>query len=78
MLLFVIIMFWIELFLICVFAYRYSSLSDSYISKKKEWVRIKNELSMVEYCVRCYREGENPYTVLREIEDILRKEEDNQ
>lgn len=31
----------------------------------------RNKLSMVEYYYRNYKEGENPYTVLRKLGDLL-------
>ena len=32
----------------------------------------KSKISMIEYQYRNFREGENPYTVMRKISDILK------
>lgn len=50
-------------------------LDRALIEKNKEYTFVKNRLSMIEYYHRNYKEGKNPFTVLRDISNILYKEE---
>ena len=40
-------------------------------SVKKEAEALRGKISMIEYYHRNYREGENPYTMMRKIADVL-------
>ena len=55
---------------------KYHKLSRKFIDKNKEYTRIKTRLSMIEYYHRNYKEGMNPFTVLRDITNTLDSEED--
>lgn len=47
---------------------------EAYI--KKEFEKIRGKLSMIEYYHRNYREGKNPFTMLRKMADVLQGYED--
>jgi hypothetical protein len=38
---------------------------------KKEAEALRGKISMVEYYHRNYKEGKNPYTMMRKIDDVL-------
>ena len=54
---------------------KYNKLTRKYIDKCKDCTRIKNKISMIEYFHRDFKEGKNPYTVLRDIKSILDSED---
>ena len=61
------------LFTICVtLIYKYIKLKTEYELDKSDMLNHKNKVSMVEYMYRQFREGENPYTVLRNISNVLK------
>jgi len=51
-------------------------LYEQLISKNKEFTHVKNRLCMIEHHHRNYKEGMNPFTVLRDISNTLYEEED--
>ena len=54
---------------------KYKKLYKQLIDKNKEFTQIKNRLSMIEYYHRNYKEGKNPFTVLRDISNTLYEED---
>lgn len=54
-----------------VLLYKYIELQSMYYMERSEYLHKSNQLSMVEYHYRNFREGKNPYTVFRDIGDIL-------
>lgn len=50
---------------------KYKKLYNQLIDKNKEFTQVKNKLSMIEYYHRNYKEGKNPFTVLRDISNTL-------
>ena len=54
---------------------KYKKLYNQLIDKNKEFTHVKNRLSMIEYYHRNYKEGKNPFTVLRDISNTLYEED---
>lgn len=54
---------------------KYIKLYKQLIDKNKEFTQVKNRLSMIEYYHRNYKEGKNPFTVLRDISNTLYEED---
>lgn len=54
---------------------KYKKLYKQLIDKNKEFTQVKNKLSMIEYYHRNYKEGKNPFTVLRDISNTLYEED---
>lgn len=54
---------------------KYKKLYNQLIDKNKEFTQVKNKLSMIEYYHRNYKEGKNPFTVLRDISNTLYEED---
>lgn len=54
---------------------KYKKLYKQLIDKNKEFTQVKNRLSMIEYYHRNYKEGKNPFTVLRDISNTLYEED---
>lgn len=54
-----------------VLLYKYIELQSMYYMERSEYLHKSNQLSMIEYHYRNFREGKNPYTVFRDIGDIL-------
>lgn len=54
---------------------KYKKLYKQLIDKNKEFTHAKNRLSMIEYYHRNYKEGKNPFTVLRDISNTLYEED---
>lgn len=57
---------------------KYIKLDKAYIKDNKEFIQAKSKLSMVEYHYRNYKEGKNPFTVLRDISVTLSEEDINE
>lgn len=55
---------------------KYKKLYKQLIDKNKEFTYVKNRLSMIEYYHRNYKEGKNPFTVLRDISNTLYEEDE--
>lgn len=55
---------------------KYKKLYNQLIDKNKEFTHVKNRLSMIEYYHRNYKEGKNPFTVLRDISNTLYEEDE--
>lgn len=51
--------------------YKYRNLLGKYNSSKKYFLQKANQVSMIEYHYRNYKEGTNAFTVLRNIGEIL-------
>lgn len=70
----------IELLMILIIIIFFNSLKNKEIEKlRKEkclWISNKAKLSMISMRVRSYKEGENIFTVMRDIQEILRKEDE--
>ena len=45
------------------------------VNNNKEYIHVKARLSMMEYYYRNYKEGMNPFTVLRDIGNTLDEED---
>lgn len=54
-----------------VLLHKYRKLLDKYHMHKRDYLRRSNQMSMVEYQYRNYKEGVNAFTVLRDIGEIL-------
>ena len=50
---------------------KYRGLINQYNEKSRECLCKSNKLSMVEYHYRNYKEGKNPFTVLRDVGEVL-------
>lgn len=61
----------ILIIILLVIVKKYLYYKSKYKIEKKMNLYYKNKLSMLEYHFRNYREGKNPYTILRNIGDIL-------
>lgn len=57
--------------IICVLLYWMLYYKSELYAQKDMFLYYKNKMSMVEYQFRNYREGKNPFTVLRGIGDIV-------
>lgn len=57
---------------------KFHKLNDKLIQKNKEYTIVKTKLSMIEYHHRNYKEGMNPFTVLRNISNTLYEEESDE
>lgn len=51
---------------------------DELREEKGQWLGAKSKLSLIEAKAREFREGKNIFTVMRDIQDIVWKEEDNE
>lgn len=51
--------------------FKHNATKNELASTKKEVEKLRGKISMLEYYYRNYREGENPYTVLRKMGDVL-------
>lgn len=49
----------------------YIRLYNEFYEQKDLYFHYKNKISMIEYHLRKYKEGENAYTVLRRITDVI-------
>lgn len=54
-----------------VLLYKYNKLQSTYYMEKGDYLHKSNQISMIEYHYRNFKEGKNPYTVFRNIGDIL-------
>ncbi len=59
---------------ILVFKYKYEKLQDELYTLKRDGYRNNNKYSMIEYYIRGYKEGNNAYTTMRDIQNIIYKE----
>ena len=76
MIIFLIIVF-IILLAIIFFQHRcIMELQDKLDDSMQENIDYKQRISMILYHIRAYREGTNGFTILRKIEDIVKKFED--
>lgn len=57
--------------IICVLLYWMTYYKSELYAQRDLFLYYKNKMSMVEYQFRNYREGKNPFTVLRDIGDIV-------
>lgn len=57
--------------IICVLLYWMNYYKSEFYSQQDMFLYYKNKMSMVEYQFRNYKEGKNPFTVLRSIGDIV-------
>ena len=48
------------------------------LKEKREWVSAKSKLSMIESKMKDYKEGKNAFTVLRDIQEVLWKDDDDE
>lgn len=61
------------LIIILVKYYRKSKRKEQILlEEKKDWLSNKSKLSMIEVKLREYKEGANIFTVMRDIQDIIR------
>lgn len=54
-----------------VLLHKYRKLLDKYHMHKRDYLRRSNQISMIEYQYRNFKEGVNAFTVLRDIGEIL-------
>ena len=54
-----------------VLLHKYRKLLDTYHMHKRDYLRRTNQMLMVEYQYRNFKEGVNAFTVLRDIGEIL-------
>lgn len=54
-----------------VLLHKYRKLLDKYHMHKRDYLRRANQISMIEYQYRNFKEGVNAFTVLRDIGEIL-------
>lgn len=66
----------ILILLFCIFTLNktINELQDKLDSDKYNNTVNRNRICMVEYYMRNYKEGENPFTVLRDISNVLKME----
>lgn len=57
------------LLIICYIKYR--GIRNLYELDKGDWLYSKSQFSMIESHYRAFKEGRNPYTVLRDIGEII-------
>lgn len=57
---------------LCVLLHKYLVLKNEYELDKSDMLFHKNKISMIEYTYRKFKEGQNPYTTLRQVSDILK------
>lgn len=57
--------------IVCVLLYWMTYYKSELYAQRDMSLYYKNKMSMVEYQFRNYREGKNPFTVLRDIGDIV-------
>ena len=50
---------------------KYRKLQEEYYEIKSEYLFKANQISMIEYHYRNFKEGKNPYTVIRDISNVL-------
>lgn len=70
------IIIFILMALVIFFVYKYINIRNEFYEENSLFQYNKAKISMIEYQYRKYREGENPYTVMRHISDILKDFED--
>ena len=51
--------------------YKYKEIQGKYYIAKKSCLHTSNLFSMIEYHYKRFKEGINPYTVLRDIGDVI-------
>lgn len=54
-----------------VFIYKYKKLLNELNSLKRDGFRNNNKYFMVEYHIRNYKEGDNIFTTMRNIQNII-------
>lgn len=55
-----------------------NKLNNKYIEDSKLFTSTSGKLSMIEYYYRNFKEGVNPYTILRDIHNVLDVEEEDE
>lgn len=61
-----------------VYLFKYSRLREEHYSFKRSTLKRETRLSMVEYLMRKYKEGNmNIYTLVRDIEDTVHNKDTN-
>ena len=65
----------IILVILCYRLQKYcKELQEELLTLKKDNIKFRTTLSMIEYYTRSYNEGKNPYTMLRNITNTLQDE----
>ena len=64
----------IMLLMYIVLRYKYKKFKDAYYSLNRLCLHKSNQISMIEYQYRNYKEGKNAFTTLRDIGIILEME----
>ena len=54
-----------------VLLHKYRKLLDKYHMHKRDYLRKSNQVSMIEYYYRNFKEGTNAFTVLRDIGEVI-------
>jgi len=50
---------------------KYKYLLDEYYLERRQHLKRSNQISMIEYHYRAYKEGKNAFTVLRDIGEVI-------
>lgn len=58
--------------LLILMVFKYLKVRNKLYEENSLFQYNKSKISMIEYQYRNFREGENPYTVMRKISDILK------
>ena len=58
--------------LLILMVFKYLRVRNKLYEENSLFQYNKSKISMIEYQYRNFREGENPYTVMRKISDILK------
>ena len=76
------IMIILELLVIIIVAIRalfgFRKERDELREEKRQWINAKSKLSLIEAKARELKEGKNIFTVMRDIQNIVWKEENNE
>lgn len=51
---------------------KYMDIKENYYAEKDMYLYNHNKISMIEYHYRNFKEGQNPYTTLRDISNTLK------
>lgn len=54
-----------------ILIYKYKKLLDKYHTHKRDYLRRSNQMIMLEYHYRRFKEGVNAFTVLRDMGEVL-------
>lgn len=64
------------LIILAIMYYKLGKVKDEYFTLKRSKYRDSNKIVMLEYYIRNYKEGENIFTVFRDLSNLLYEEKD--